>query len=238
MKKRDEEIKKRDEVLNRKLKIFDVKSYTQTKIEEKCLAKNMRIPPLLKSKVGGRNNIKVIEESEDDKADDKELYRYLGLPVAYGDECEALAGFRGITLDEADYIDDMTKEPGEKVIKVLNILSYRVKNTESMAERIEEIAIRLTNGYKENIEILSEKWKEMFAIFDRASFDEKEKIVFNNVRDKEYYFANITEFNEEWKLLKKLHMKDKMWEKNLKSTKKLKNNLNKSHKTFSNTVNK
>ena len=73
--------------------------------------------------------------------------------MPYGNECEALAGFRGSTLDEADYIDDMTKEPGEKVIKALNILSYRVKNTESMAERIEEISIRLTNGYKEQIEI-------------------------------------------------------------------------------------
>ena len=35
--------------------------------------------------------MKIIKDSEDVIADDKELYRYLGLPVAYSDECESLA---------------------------------------------------------------------------------------------------------------------------------------------------
>ena len=50
----------------------------------------------------------------------------------------------------------------------------------------------------------------------------RKKLVFKNGRDEEYYFANLTEFNEERKLLKKLIMKDKRWEKNNECTKKIK----------------
>ena len=60
---KNNESMKRDEALNRKLKVFEVQSYAQTTKEEKCLAKNMRIAPLLKSK-DSRKNINVIEESE------------------------------------------------------------------------------------------------------------------------------------------------------------------------------
>ena len=61
-------------------------------------------------------------------------------------------------------------------------------------------------------------------------------MVFADDRDEEYYFMNLTEFNTEKKLLKKFIMKDKRWQKNKECAEKLKNDLNKSHRTFSNNV--
>ena len=53
-------MKRRDVVFKRKLKNYDVKSFTQTKIDERSLAKNLRIPSLLKSEVGGSKNMKAV----------------------------------------------------------------------------------------------------------------------------------------------------------------------------------
>merc|ERR1711873_374528 len=77
---------------------------------------------------------------------------------------------------------------------------------------------------------------EMFDIFSRANIVGKGKIVFSSDRDKQYYLAHITECKKELKVLKKLRIKNKMWERNLKGTKKLKKNLNKTHKSFSRSV--
>ena len=131
-------MKRRDERLKKKLKNYDVKSFTQTRIDERNMAKNLHILPLLKSEVGSRNNLKGVKESKEVMLDEKELFRFLGLPVAYSNEGEVLAFFSGITLDEAEYIDDVAKEEGDVVSKILDILSVRVKNTELFAQRIRE----------------------------------------------------------------------------------------------------
>ena len=120
MKRKNLELKRREEGVRKKLKNYNSKSFTQTRIDERNMAKNLNISPLLKSEVGSRKSVK---KSKEVIADEKEVFRFLGLPVAYSREGEVLAFFSGITLDEAGYIDDVAKEEGDVVSKILDILS-------------------------------------------------------------------------------------------------------------------
>ena len=56
-----------------------------------------------------------------------------------------------------------------------------------MAEKLVQISTRASNGCKNHIQRLSSKWKEMYAIEERAGVDEDQKMVFENDRDEEYY---------------------------------------------------
>ena len=79
----------------------------------------------------------------------------------------------------------------------------------------------------------------MFEIFSRAKIiiNGKEKtIIFSTEEEKKYYLDNIKECKKELSVVKKLKLKVKTWEKNLKEIEKLKDNLNKSHKSFGRSV--
>ena len=105
-----------------------------------------------------------------------------------------------------------------------------------MAEKLVQISNRASNRFKNEIQRLSSKWKEMYAIEERAGVDEEQKMIFENDVDKEYYMSNLTEFNMEKKLLTKFMKMEKRWLKNKECTAKLGKDLDKSHITFSKNV--
>ena len=80
-----------------------------------------------------------------------------------------------------------------------------------MAEKLVQILNKAGNGFNNEIQRLSSKWKEMYAIEERAGVDEEQKMVFENDRDEEYYMRNLTEFNTEKKLLRKFMKMEKRW---------------------------
>ena len=121
--------------------------------------KDLNISPLLKSEVGSRESVK---KSKEVIADEKEIFRFVGLPSAYSREGEVLAFFSGITLDEAGYIDDVVKEEEDVISKILDIFGIRLKNTESFGQKTIEAGEILIKEYKEEIGIFNKKWSRMF----------------------------------------------------------------------------
>ena len=105
-----------------------------------------------------------------------------------------------------------------------------------MAEKLVQILNKAGNGFNNEIQRLSSKWKEMYAIEERADVDEEQKMIFENDVDKEYYMGNLMKFNVEKKLLTKLMRLEKRWLKNKKCTAELVKGLSASHETFSKNV--
>ena len=59
-----------------------------------------------------------------------------------------------------------------------------------MAEKLVQISNKAGNGFNNEIQRLSSKWKEMYAIEERVGVDEEQKMIFENDVDEEYHMMN------------------------------------------------